>query len=201
MAKEQESRPAGGERTRDIGRRDLLEGSAVGGLALAAGLFGFGRVAEAGAPQTAALEQTVATGRMRRVVTGHDGDGKSYIIRDEVVGINELWTTTAEQPLGEGPAGEQPPRFHTTGASRIFVAPIAPSPDPKPSLENRVGFHKTSGVAYCIVLNGELVFLVDKQEVRLKAGDLVVERGTDHSWRNEGNAPVGLLVAVVTAET
>ena len=42
--------------------------------------------------------------------------------------------------------------------------------------------------------------MVDREEVRLKAGDLVVERGTDHSWRNEGDTPVALLVTVVSAE-
>ena len=58
----------------------------------------------------------------------------------------------------------------------------------------------SSGVAYVFVLTGEIVFLVDREEVRLRAGDLVVERGTMHSWRNEGDTPVGLLVTVVGAE-
>jgi quercetin dioxygenase-like cupin family protein len=55
-------------------------------------------------------------------------------------------------------------------------------------------------VAYVLVLTGEIVYLVDREEVRLKAGDLVVERGTYHSWRNEGDTPVGWLVTLVSAE-
>ena len=74
------------------------------------------------------------------------------------------------------------------------------SSDPMPSLENRIGFHQTMGVADVLVLTGEIVFLVDREEVRLRAGDLVVERGTMHSWRNEGDTPVGLLVTLVSAE-
>ena len=51
---------------------------------------------------------------------------------------------------------------------------------------------------YCFVLNGSLVFLTDLQEVRLKAGDVVVERHTFHSWRNETNDPVSMLITTVT---
>ena len=86
-----------------------------------------------------------------------------------------------------------------TGETRFFLAAIPPSTDPKPNLQNRLGFHRTGGVAYCYVLNGELVFLVDTQEVRLRAGDLVVERNTMHSWRNEGTEAVTMAITVVTA--
>jgi hypothetical protein len=86
-----------------------------------------------------------------------------------------------------------------TGETRFFLAAIPPSADPKPNLQNRIGFHRTGGIAYCYVLNGELVFLVDTQEVRIKAGDLVVERNTMHSWRNEGTEPVTMAITVVTA--
>ena len=55
-------------------------------------------------------------------------------------------------------------------------------------------------MAYVLVLTGETVYLVDREEVKLKAGDLVIERGTEHSWRNEGDTPAGLLVTVVSAE-
>ena len=51
-----------------------------------------------------------------------------------------------------------------------------------------------------MLLTGEVTFLVDVEEVALRAGDLVVERGTDHSWRNEGTEPVAVLVVVVEGE-
>jgi quercetin dioxygenase-like cupin family protein len=79
------------------------------------------------------------------------------------------------------------------------VATIQPSKDPKPNLENRVGFHRTPGIAYCFMLTGEIVLLVDTQEIRVRAGDLVVERNTLHSWRNEGTVPVAMLITVVNA--
>ena len=134
------------------------------------------------------------------MVTGHNADGKSYIVSDDRVDIANLWRTAAGQPLGEGPAGERHPHARASGDSRCFIATIDPSVDPKPTRANRIGFHVTPGVAYCFVLTGEIVFLVDEDEVRLTAGDLVVERGTDHSWRNEGSVPVGMFITVVTAE-
>ena len=194
----------GGGTSKGLGRRAMLERSAVGGVALAAGFFGFPGISEAretGEVQVAGgLEDSVTSGRMRRVVSAHDSEGKSFISSDEEVSITDLWTTSGDQLLGLGPAGEPTSHLHATGASRFFIATIQRSPDPVPSLENRIGFHRTSGVAYVLVLTGEIVYLVDREEVRLQAGDLVVERGTYHSWRNEGDTPVGLLVAVVSAE-
>jgi mannose-6-phosphate isomerase-like protein (cupin superfamily) len=135
---------------------------------------------------------------MRRIVTAHDAEGKSYIASDEVVPVTSLWTTRPDQPLGAAASGERLQVSHATGDTRHFVATIQPSKDPKPDMENRLGFHRTPGVAYCYMLTGEIVFLVDTKEVRLKAGDLVVERNTMHSWRNEGSIPVSMLITTVT---
>ncbi len=197
MAKNRHAEDVSDNPRRLIGRRAVLQGSAVGGAAVAVGLFGpLAGVAVAG--QSAV--QPVTSGRIRRVATGQNAAGKSYIAVDEVVDINDVWTTTADEPLGPAPDGEQRSDFsHPTGETRFFVAALPPSTDPKPDLTNRIGFHKTPGVAYCYVLSGEIVFLVDEEEVRLRAGDLIVERGTDHSWRNEGSEPVGLAIVVATA--
>ena len=200
MLKDKRAVDATDDPRRLIGRRALLGGSAVGGAALAAGLFGpLAGVAVAGqAPANAA--RPVKSGRIRRVATGQNAAGRSYIAVDEVVAIDDVWTTTADEPLGPAPGGEERSDFsHATGETRFFVAALPPSTDPKPDLTNRIGFHKTPGVAYIYVLSGEVMLLVDEEEVRLRAGDLIVERGTDHSWRNEGTDPVGLLVVLANA--
>ena len=185
---------------KEIGRRAMLERTAVGGVAVAAGLMGASTVPVAGAQADAGLAHAVTTGRMRRVVSAHDSEGKSFIESDELVDIGSLWATTSDQLLGPGPDGEPTRVLRPTGASRYYIATIATSPEPMPTLDNRLGFHRTPGVAYVHVLTGEIVYMVDRQEVRLQAGDLVVERGTEHSWRNEGATPVGLLVTVITGE-
>lgn len=183
-------------RARTQSRRSMLQYSAAGGMAVAAhliGLPGWAEAAQAGAKQP-------APARMRRVVTGQNRDGTSRIVSDESVAVTSLWTTSPDRPMGAGPDGESLPARRATGQTRCFVASIGPSADPKPNLTNRIGFHRTPGIAYCYILTGEIVFLVDQAEVRLVAGDLVVERNTDHSWRNETTAPVTMLITVVNAD-
>lgn len=44
--------------------------------------------------------------------------------------------------------------------------------------------HRTQTVDYGIVLEGELVLIVDDGETVVRAGDIVVQRGTNHGWAN-----------------
>jgi naringenin degradation protein FdeH len=44
--------------------------------------------------------------------------------------------------------------------------------------------HRTETVDYAIVLSGEITMVLDKQDVDLKAGDVVVQCGTNHAWSN-----------------
>jgi len=176
--------------TQRIDRRTMLAYTAVGGGAMA-GLFA------AAGPATA--QTPVPAGRMRRVVTGHNAEGKSYIVSDEMADMGNLWATKPDSPLGQAPASEPKKLTHSTGEHRLYVAALPPSRDPKPTRENRGGFHQTPGLAYCYILSGEIVFMTDTQETTVRAGDLVVERGTLHSWRNEGTAPVTMLIVVNNA--
>jgi hypothetical protein len=47
--------------------------------------------------------------------------------------------------------------------------------------------HRTESIDYGIVLEGEIFLVVDKGEVHLKAGDVVVQRGTNHAWANRSH--------------
>ncbi|MEI7738536.1 MAG: cupin domain-containing protein [Betaproteobacteria bacterium] len=50
--------------------------------------------------------------------------------------------------------------------------------------------HQTETIDYVIVLNGEIYMVLDKSEVLLKAGDVAVQRGTNHAWSNRSNSLV-----------
>ena len=54
---------------------------------------------------------------------------------------------------------------------------------------------KTRALDFCIVLEGEIVLVLDTQEVALKVGDFVVQRGTNHAWSNRSNNPAVLAIA------
>ena len=54
---------------------------------------------------------------------------------------------------------------------------------------------KTRTLDFCIVLEGEIVLVLDTQEVRIKAGDVVIQRDTNHAWSNRSTHPAVLTVA------
>jgi uncharacterized cupin superfamily protein len=54
---------------------------------------------------------------------------------------------------------------------------------------------KTRTLDFCIVLEGEIVLVLDTQEVRLKTGDVVVQRSTNHAWSNRSSNPTVLAIA------
>jgi hypothetical protein len=56
------------------------------------------------------------------------------------------------------------------------------------------GMHKTNTVDYAVVYNGEIwLELDDRETLHLKRGDVVVQNGTRHAWRNRGTKPVTML--------
>jgi mannose-6-phosphate isomerase-like protein (cupin superfamily) len=182
------------------GRRAVLGLSAAGGLAIAASLLGaLTSPTDAEAGQIAG-KMTLPNGKLRRIVTAHNADGKSYIASDGPADAGDLWKGTPARPLGVASEKEPAGLTHATGQSRCFVAAIPPSKDPKPTMVNRVGYHRGNGVSHCLILDGELVFMVDTQETTVRAGDLIVERNTLHSWRNEGSQPVSMFIVTVNAD-
>ena len=56
--------------------------------------------------------------------------------------------------------------------------------------------HKTKTIDYIILLKGDVTLLLDNEEVDLKPFDVVVQRGTNHAWVNNGNEPA-LFIAVL----
>jgi quercetin dioxygenase-like cupin family protein len=118
----------------------------------------------------------------RRVVTGHDTGGRSVFASDEPVPaahatpggtlFYELWATDAAPNGTTLRINEMPP-----GAS---------SP-----------MHRTRTVDYGIVLDGEVVLVLDDSETVLRAGDVVVQRGTSHRWENRSDAPARVAFILI----
>lgn len=57
--------------------------------------------------------------------------------------------------------------------------------------------HRTQTVDYAVVLEGEITLLLDEGEVMLKAGDVVIQRGTNHAWRNHTSKPTRMLYVLM----
>ena len=62
------------------------------------------------------------------------------------------------------------------------------------------GFHKTNSIDYAIVLKGEIYALMDVGEVLLKAGDVLIQRGTNHAWSNRTDAIATICFVLIDAE-
>lgn len=60
--------------------------------------------------------------------------------------------------------------------------------------------HRTRTIDYIVVLEGEIDLLLDDGEVRLAAGDVVVQRGTNHAWLNRGAVPCRLAMVFIDAQ-
>jgi len=190
----------------DPERRAVLERAVGAGMtaALVGGLGGFGvdlmAAGQAGATTAAGLALTQG---VRRIITGHNAQGRSYIINDDRVtggAFPSLYKATGELPLGPGPSGE-PQKIMPTdapqlepalGGSSFHFVTLRPTPaGAKP------GWHRTLTLDYNILLGGELVLMVDEGETTLHPGDVVIQRNTLHAWRNDTKAPVYWVAVLV----
>lgn len=57
--------------------------------------------------------------------------------------------------------------------------------------------HRTETIDYAVVLDGEIVLLLDDQDVHLRAGDVVIQRGTNHAWSNRSDKPCRMLYVLI----
>jgi mannose-6-phosphate isomerase-like protein (cupin superfamily) len=170
--------------------------------------------------------------RHRRVVTGHDANGRSVVLIDgesphsfllEKAGglqLTELWETPSApadnsgtgdaaqherriEPVGGGSVFriiEYPPdsvRLRTLDPEAFFSAMGARASDA--TTRRHPGMHKTDTVDYCVVLSGEIYAVLDEGEVLLRAGDCLVQRGTNHAWSNRSDAPCVIAFVLVAA--
>ncbi|MGJ8531574.1 MAG: cupin domain-containing protein [Alphaproteobacteria bacterium] len=60
--------------------------------------------------------------------------------------------------------------------------------------------HRTDSLDYTVVLSGEIYMMMDEDEYLLKAGDTVVQQGTNHAWSNRGTEPCLIAFILVDAE-
>ena len=175
-------------------------------------------------------------GPTRRIVTGHNAQGKAIIQEDGPVAryqrvggesgpmFHEVWNTTATPVPIDAASGEPPEEgirlAPPKNGTRIRVLDIPPD---DPELANRtpeearahfeeIGaadasshtgegsrhahMHRTETVDYGIVLEGELVLIMDEGETVCRAGDIIVQRGTNHGWANrtESNCRIAFIL-------
>ena len=167
---------------------------------------------------------------MRRIITGHNEDGKSIIaldgpparsIGEDVGGLFELWNTDGNDIISTDyvdRADEEIILSPPDGGTKFRYFQINPLPEGVPdemmqeiaadafekigAAHHRIdtnkhpAMHKTETIDYIILLKGDVTLVLDQEEVDLKPFDVVVQRGTNHAWVNNGDEPA-LLIAVL----
>lgn len=140
------------------------------------------------------------TGRPRRIVTGHDAGGKSVVLADgpppqhhemrgAAIGAEffEVWNAPGAVPqLTSAEAREPNERAFTIMPVAGHLLRILEVYPPQAGGKRTV-MHRTKTLDYVVVIEGELVLLLDDSEVTLNAGDVVVQRGTNHAWENRSD--------------
>ena len=128
---------------------------------------------------------------LRRVVTGLDAEGRSCILIDGPAS-RTIWSTDGAVADNSGMAdtGGDKISFPTHGSRFVFVE--FPPGDSKP-------MHATDTIDYLVVISGEAVFITETGETTLRAGDVLVDRGVVHAWRNDGDQPCRLVNVLVPA--
>jgi mannose-6-phosphate isomerase-like protein (cupin superfamily) len=171
--------------------------------------------------------------RVRRVVTGHDRDGKSIFLMDSEapnvkemtsmpgLALSDLWETTGAPASNEGAKDAalravrlEPPANGTI----VRIVEFPPDAQWRQNVDAKAAFksigaghakdvasadpmmHKTSTVDYIIVLKGEIFAIMDKGETLLRPGDVLIQRGTNHSWSVRGNEPCIVAAVLVSAK-
>ena len=121
---------------------------------------------------------------------------------EEGVDFHEVWNTEGapvvvraveEEPTQRDLTVPPPPR-----GTKIRINVFEPGY--LNELGNQSPIHRTASVDYGIVLEGEVTLVLDDSEVTLRAGDIVVQRGTDHAWANRSDAVAKVCFVLVDGE-
>lgn len=135
--------------------------------------------------------------------------------------LTDLWETTGAPADNDGhadaaarPVRLEPPRNGTI----LRVVEFPPDAQWRNRADSRAAFksigaahtvdhsasdpmmHRTATVDYAIVLKGEIHAVMEEGETLLRAGDILVQRGTNHSWSVRGSEPAMVAFVLVSAK-
>ena len=151
--------------------------------------------------------------QVRRIVTGHDANGRAGVATDETFtavesptrpGISrvEVWSTdkmpvdNSEGATGDAQRAGFVKRYNYVGTGQGSVIRITSFAPGSPGF-----MHRTETCDYAILLSGECdLELDDGKTVHMTAGDICVQRGTMHAWVNRGTAPAVFAFVLIDAD-
>jgi quercetin dioxygenase-like cupin family protein len=149
-------------------------------------------------------EAAMSDFQIRRVVTGHDANGKAIVLFDEIgkeVSVGRpgatscvVWTTEGWPISNDGSEDEAKRKTATTLDNGTVLRIVRFDPGVTPRN------HRTDSIDYAVVMSGEIDMDLDGTVVHLKAGDILVQRGTVHNWINRGKEPCIIAFSLIYAK-
>jgi len=143
--------------------------------------------------------------KIRRVVTGHDERGHARVEIDDLAknvisnrrGASSavIWATKGFPVSNDGFSDPTQSSFKTTEENGSVFRVVRYEPGVTPRN------HRTDSIDYAVVMSGEIdMGLDDGVTVHLKAGDVLVQRGTIHNWVNNGTEPCVIAFILIAAK-
>jgi quercetin dioxygenase-like cupin family protein len=142
--------------------------------------------------------------QLRRVVTGHDADGRAVVKIDELTknppsgrpgrSACVVWTTEGfpVDNTGDEDGGTRQVGTTLNNGTVFRVVEFMPGVSPR--------VHRTDSIDYAVVMSGEIDMELDDSVVHLKAGDVLVQRGTIHNWVNHGAESCVIAFVLIDAK-
>jgi quercetin dioxygenase-like cupin family protein len=142
---------------------------------------------------------------IRRVITGHDDQGRAKVLIDETVKnvgaqrpgalYSVIWSTEDFPVNNDGDVDPSGKKIGTTVSNGTVFRVVSFGPGVAPRN------HRTDSIDYAVVMSGEIDMELDIGKVHLKAGDVLVQRGTIHNWVNTGTEPCIIAFTLVSAKS
>lgn len=176
------------------------------------------------------MTDILSSGRVRRIVTGVNSAGRSCIQSDEPTPnqiVPDFAPLRAQVPWQAGanavpgaepaPAGVEVQTYSPNPGDSVFRIVDFP-PDTSYRVDglhkmldahgtrDRDGgrhfwFHKSPTLDYAMVLEGEIWAMLDEDETRMTAGDVLIQRATNHAWSNRTDKPCRMAFVLITLST
>lgn len=152
------------------------------------------------------IPRTIVTGvKNGRSVVTSDGEAQNVSQHFPGLIISDIWATNSSPADLKSEIKMENTAFPITPAHGTYFRYVSIPPDADLGIEHQLGMphplmHQTETLDYIIIASGEVYLVLDEQETRLSAGDIVIQRGTNHAWSNRSDQPCIQIAILIDAK-
>jgi quercetin dioxygenase-like cupin family protein len=140
--------------------------------------------------------------KIRRIVTGHNAEGKAVVKWD-----SDIESMSGREGFSHVPiwaTDQLPPRINEEDPAEWEIGTTIENGSVFRVIQYDPGvaerWHVTDSIDFAVIISGEIDMQLDEGEVHLKAGDTLVQRATVHNWVNRGSEPCIIAFILIATE-